>query len=137
MQDIKKLGKKYDVKEVSDGYARNFLIARKLAVPADEKAMAFKANQEAGDHITKQKYVDLAKRLEGEALEFKVKTGMKSEVFGSVTVESVKKELQNRGYGDADIDLNKPLKTLGDHKIRVNFGKGVFGTAKVRLQPAS
>ena len=136
LSDVRKLGKKYDVKEVSEGYARNFLFARKLAVPADAGAMKIKAQAESRENETVGRYKELAKRLVGEVLEFKVRAGQKGEVFGSVTAKDIEAALLRKGYGGQNnlaIILEKPLRALGEHKVGVNFGKGITGEVRVRL----
>jgi len=122
-----------EIKEVSDGYARNFLIAKKLAVPADESALAMKRFQISEEEKEKQKYLELANKLKGEALEFKVRSGEKGEVFGSVNAAQIKKTLEEKGYGEVRVDLKNPLKSLGDHKISVSFGKGITVWLRARL----
>lgn len=126
-----------EIKDVSDGYARNFLIARKLAVPADEAAIKLKAQTEKKDAEAISGYQQLLERLKSEVLEFKVKVGTKGEVFGSVTAENIKDALLRQGYGGQNnltVILKKPLHALGEHKIEVNFGKGVRGEANVSLE---
>ena len=133
LQDVKKIGRKYDIKEVSDGYARNFLIAKKLAVPADEKALAFKKYSEESEKKIEASYKDLANRLSKEMLEFKVKTGAKGEVFGSVNADQIKAAIKEIGYGEVEIELEKPLRNLGENIIEVSFGKGVKSAVKIKL----
>ncbi len=135
LQDVKKLGKKYDVKEVSDGYARNFLIARKLAVPADEAAMKLKSETDRRENELIGKYQQLAERLKSEVLEFRVRAGGKGEVFGSITSEQIKKVLREKGFGEPEVVLNHPLRSIGEHRVEVSFGKGIKGEARVNLVP--
>lgn len=133
LQDVRKIGKKHEVKDVSDGYARNFLLARKLAVPADAGAMKIKAEAEAKDAALLSGYRELAGKLSGDTLEFKVKTGPKGEVFGSVTTEQINKTLAERGYRGAEAVLDKPLRSLGEHKVEIDFGRGIKATARIIL----
>jgi large subunit ribosomal protein L9 len=136
LQDVKKVGRKMEVKEVSEGYARNFLFARKLAVPADAGAMKIKAQAEARENELVSRYKEMAKKLAGEVLEFKVKTGQKREVFGSVTAKDIEATLLRKGYGGQNnlaIILEKPIRVLGEHKVEVSFGKGVGGQLTIRL----
>lgn len=133
LQDIKKIGRKYEIKEVSEGHARNFLIPKKLAVPADRKAAAIKKDFEESEKNTFAGYKDLSDRLSREVLEFNVKTGSKGEVFGSVNAEQIQKTLKDKGYKGIEIRLEKPLRALGENLVGVDFGRGVKGTVKVRL----
>ncbi len=133
LQDVKKIGKKNEVKEVADGYARNFLFARKLAVPADEGAMKMKAHIDAGEKALIDGYAKRAAQLKKDVLEFRVKAGAKGEVFGSVTAEDIRKTLAAKGYGEVRIGLEKPLRKTGTHEVPVDFGKGVRGIAKISI----
>ena len=97
--------------------------------------MKLKTQIEKKDAETISGYQKLLERLKSESLEFKVKAGAKGEVFGSVNAEQIKKSLREKGFGEAEINLNQPLRSLGSHKIEVNFGKGVKGEAVVNLSP--
>lgn len=133
LQDIKKLGRKHEIKEVSEGYARNFLFPRKLARAADEIALRIKSEAETAEKSLLDKYRELAEALKKETLEFKVKTGAKKEIFGSVKGEEIKKALLKKGYGETEPELDQPLKALGEHKVKINFGRGVSGEIRVSL----
>lgn len=134
LQDIKKLGKRYDIKEVSDGFARNFLIPKKMAMPANEKALALKAQQEEKEKRTEDGFKQQAERLQDEILEFRMKTD-EGGVFGSVTAKQIEKALQERGYETSEVILKQPLKSLGDHETEVKFGRGIGGRVRVRILP--
>ncbi len=133
LQDVRGVGRKNEVKEVSDGYARNFLIARKLAVAANESAMKFKAEVDANEQATIKRYVALAENIGKESFEFSVKTGAKGEVFGSVTKEDIRKHLSEKGFAEGEIILPKPIKSTGEHLVEINFGKGIVGKLKVKV----
>ncbi|OGY62831.1 MAG: 50S ribosomal protein L9 [Candidatus Harrisonbacteria bacterium RIFCSPHIGHO2_01_FULL_44_13] len=129
--DVKKVGKKYDVKEVSDGYARNFLIPKKLAAAADEKMMKIKTDWEKEESRSLEERKARAAKLKNEIFEFYLKTGEKNEVFSSIKGLDIKKSLLEKGFEGAEVVLDKPIKTMGEHLIEVNFGKGVLGKARV------
>ncbi len=137
LQDVKKIGRKFDIKDVSDGYARNFLIAKKLAVPADDSALRLKAEMDRKDQEAKASAVAAVGRLSGEILEFKVRSGDKGEVFGSVTEADIKKSLEAKGYQGFSVDLDQSLRFLGDRDVDLVFGKGIKGKVRVRLLPQS
>ena len=137
LQDVKKIGRRYDVKEVSDGFARNFLIAKKLAVPADESALRLKAEVDRKEQEEKAVAVAAVGKLKGEILEFKVRSGDKGEVFGSVTEADIKKSLEAKGYKGFSIALDQSLRFLGDRDVDLVFGKGISGKVRVRLLPHS
>ena len=138
--DVKKLGKKGDIVEVADGYGRNYLIARGLAVAATEKSREILAEQkkEVALQAAKDKAAaeELAKKLAGEMLEFRVNTGKDGKVFGSVSTKQIAEELAKRGY---KIDKRKildtePIASLGVTKVRAELYKGVIATLNVQLK---
>lgn len=139
LQDIKGLGKKFDVKDVKDGYARNFLLPQKLAKIATEAAIkeleSQKNKQEQEEKEIKTKLEELAKNLEGKEFKFELKTGKKREVFGSLSEADIKKVLSEKGI-EAEILLEKPIKIIGEHQIKIDLGKGVKTTIKVIIESA-
>lgn len=137
LQDVKKVGRKHDIKEVSDGYARNFLIVRKLAVPADASALKLKAELEKQEQELVVKYSAAASKLKNEILEFPVRSGSKGEVFGSVTAADIKKALEAKGFSDFEVELEQSLRFLGEREVEIAFGKGIRGKVKVKLQSQS
>lgn len=137
--DVKKVGKKGEIVEVSDGYARNFLIARGLAVPSTEKSLEILAQEKeiekAEDARKKQDAEALKKRLEDMTFDFKVKSGKEGRVFGSVSTKQIVEELHKAGI---PVDKRKfldtePIVSLGVTKVRVELYKGVVGTINCRL----
>lgn len=124
-EDVKNLGKKYDLKEVAMGYARNFLIPNKLAVLA---TMTSIKNREAG-LAKEQKIVEKLKatgeKIAKEKLEFCLKSGGRGEIFGSVTAGEIKKALADKGYQELEVILDRPLKSAGDHSVIINLGRGL------------
>ncbi|MBI2024572.1 MAG: 50S ribosomal protein L9 [Candidatus Harrisonbacteria bacterium] len=134
LQDVRGLGRKMEIKNVSDGYARNFLFPGKKAIPADQKALAIKENFDKKEAETFDSYKNRVDALKIEVFEFFVKTGKKGEVFGSVGAGEIEKALAERGYENAEADLKHPLRSLGEHVIAVKFGRGIRGKAKVLLR---
>ena len=132
LEDVKKIGRKNEIKEVSDGYARNFLIPNKKAMPANQTALHLKNNAETKENTLLTRYKELAEKLNGETLVFELKTGLNGEVFGSINAEQIEKALKEKGYGETEVSANS-LKTLGEHQATVRFGRGISGTVKVRL----
>lgn len=142
LQNIKGIGKKYDIKEVKDGYAKNFLFPRKLAKIATEqsiKELAVKKEAyEKEEQEIKGKLELLTKDLAGKEFDFTVKTGKKGEIFGSITKDDIRTRIYAdinadlRGYlNDLEINLERPIKNLGESEIEVNLGKGVKTKIKV------
>ena len=138
LSDVPKVGKKGDVKEVADGYARNYLIARGLAV-ADSNAsrkIPQKQNEEAAklDEQKRAEARELAKELENKTLTFKVKA-KDGRVSGSISTKQIEEELKKEGItiDKRKIKDNEPLNELGTFDIRVELYKDVIGKIKVRL----
>ena len=140
LADVKKVGKKDQTVEVSDGYANNFLFPRKLAVPLSKKSAEVLENQqEERKELAAKMKADadaLAKKLEGIVLTFKVKTGREGKLFGAVSLKQVAEELAKQGI---EIDKRKfidkgPLDELGYHHISVELYKGVIGKVHVEIK---
>ena len=125
LQDIKKIGKRNEIKDVSDGYARNFLISQKLAILADSKAVHLQ--QEILQKVAQatKHYQDLAERLKKEKIEFTVKIGKQGEVFDSVNRGMITERLSAKGYSDYEIVLEKPIRSLGDYKLEIKLPGGI------------
>ena len=130
LQDVKGVGQKMEVKNVSDGYARNFLLPKKFALPADQKTLQLKAAWEKNRQATVSRYRSEADRAQNITLEFQVKTGDHGELFGSIKEDDIKKSLAAQGIAQCKVVLEKPLKTLGDHLVQIDFSGGI--TAKVK-----
>ncbi len=140
LADVKKVGKKDQTVEVSDGYANNFLFPRHLAVPLSKKsAEVLETQQEERKEQAAKMKADaeaLAKKLEGITLTFKVKTGREGKLFGAVSLKQVAEELAKLGI---EIDKRKfvdkgPLDELGFHHIGVELYKGVIGKVHVEIK---
>ncbi|MCL4403737.1 50S ribosomal protein L9 [Patescibacteria group bacterium] len=135
LQDVKNLGRRYDVKDVSDGYARNVLLPKKQVEPATKEAIArleqvqLKLSAERDGRIAKFKAE--AEKLSALKLEFKLKSGEKGEAFGSVTESEIKKALAERGFPDIKLDLPKHIKTFGEHLVPADLGEGVKANLNV------
>ena len=139
LNDVKKVGKKGEVKEVADGYAMNFLISRGLAVKASNKSeeiLKKQKDQEAKDNEEKRKEAILIKnKLDTIKLEFIVKS-KDGKVFNSISTKTICEELDKKGI---HIDKRKiidsePIKTLGYTNVKIELYKGVIGTIKVILK---
>ena len=140
LKDLKKQGKKGEIKEVKDGFAENFLIKGGYAEKLTEQS--FKKYQE---NVKEEQLLDEQKRKEAEnvrktiekiELAFKVKTGKMDKVFGSVSAKQIKDDLEKLGI-DIDkkqIDVKEGLSTLGYHNVNVEIYKDIVGVLKVKLE---
>lgn len=125
-KDVRGLGRKSEIKDVKEGYARNFLLPEKLAGIATPEALQKLANQKIADSEQKKLHRELAARLieklAGDTFEFRLKAGDKGEVFGSITAKHIEEELSKRGYGHPIVILKHPIKILGDFTVEIDFG---------------
>ncbi len=140
LADVKKLGKKDQTIEVSDGYAVNYLFPRKLAVQVTKKSVEVLENQQEQrreeDAKMKADAQVLANKLKDITLVFKVKTGKEGKLFGAISLKQVAEEF-NKQYG-IDLDKRKfmdkgTLNELGFHHINVELYKGVIGQVHVQI----
>lgn len=139
LQDVKGLGKKFDIKEVRDGYGRNFLILRglaELATPAAvENIHAKKTALAQEDAALVARLQGIAARIKGHSFIFSLKIGAKGEVFGSVNREDIKNKLcetiPELHECNISIDLPRPIKKVGEYGVAIDLGKGIMGHAKV------
>jgi large subunit ribosomal protein L9 len=133
LDDVRNVGKKYDVKDVSDGYARNFLFPNKLAETATPEAIkkldSMKAAHEKEDKETLAQLEAVARKINETKIQFEVKTDKSGAVFGSVNKESVLKAMREHkliGTERIDIDLKYPIKELGEYVVPIDLRKGVM-----------
>lgn len=145
LRDIKNLGRKFDIKQVKNGYARNFLLPQGLVKIATEKTIkeleAQKLLWEKEEQTIKEKLEILAKDLARQEFNFKLKTGKKKEVFGSVNRDDIKTRIladfdadSRRYLDDIEIKIEHPIKTLGEHSVEIDFGRGVKAKIKVIVE---
>ena len=124
-----------EIKEVADGYGRNFLIARRLAMPATEEALTLKNRFEKEKGEEMKALVSEKDAIQKTELVFTVKAGEHGEIFGSVTKDMIQKMLHDKGFAVASIELEKPLKKTGAHILNVGLGKGIRAKINVIISP--
>lgn len=140
LADVRGTGRKGEVREVREGYARNFLIPRRLAETATESVLAEKEERDAAreNHRMARRHAaeTWARELEALTLTFPVKGGVRGKVYGSVTAKDIMNALAARGYHDCRVKLEKPLKVAGTHCIPVDLGEGIKTMVSVTIVPA-
>ena len=140
-KDVRGQGKKGQMIEVSDGYARNFLLPKKLAVPATtdnintmnqlEKA---KREREAKE---RQAALELAAKLKDMPVHVKAKAGAGGRLFGSVTTKEISEAIKAQlGYDIAKTKLvSEPIKAFGTYEVKCKLGYEITGVVKVTVKP--
>lgn len=130
-QDVKGTGKKGEIKDVADGYARNVLIKKNVAVEANEKNLKEFELQQEKDRENEQKRIDNAQNYADQLRKTTIKIGMKvgdnGHLFGAVTSEIIAEQLNKLGFNDLskkDIVLEHHIKELGEHKVDIHLYKG-------------
>mgnify|MGYP006296719033 CR=1 FL=1 len=139
-EDVKKLGSKGDVVEAADGYARNYLMPRGLAVEATKQKIKELEEKEAKkNRLESEKREDannLKSKLESEKFELKVKAGDNGRLFGSVNTKDIAEAASAKGY-DIDkrkIDLDDSIKSLGMHTVPVKIYDDITANLKVNVK---
>ncbi len=131
LKDVSAKGKKGDIKEVADGYARNFLLPQGLALPATPAAIEaakMQSEERALREGREQEEVnELIQRLEGRELHFKARAGVKGHLHGAITSADIAAELSHLVDIEVDkkkVELDEPLHHLGSHEITISLAKG-------------
>ncbi|MBR3888560.1 MAG: 50S ribosomal protein L9 [Clostridia bacterium] len=139
-QDIKSVGKKGQIIDASDGYARNFLLPKKLAVVADATNLnELKMKQDANKYrrdMTMANAKELSEKMKGYELIFKIKAGDNGKTFGSVTSKDIAEQLNKKYFVEVDkkkICLDDAIKTLGVYNIEIKLFEGISGFIKVSV----
>lgn len=138
--DVKGQGKKDQMIEVSDGYARNFLLPKKLAIPADAKSINEMKNKEASKQhkidTEKQNALDISKKLEEIVLKFEYAAGPDKKLYGSVTSKDISEELAKKHGISIDkkkISLAVPIKSFGRFSADAHLFSGIVGKITVEV----
>lgn len=140
-QDVKGTGKTGDLVKVSDGYARNFLLAKGLAVPASAAAVNEKLTKDAAVAHHKQEELDaakaLAESLNGKVISLKAKAGANGKLFGSITAKEIAAELKVRHDIELDkkkIVLSSDVKTFGSYSFDAKLHPGVVASMTLKVE---
>jgi large subunit ribosomal protein L9 len=141
--EVRGLGRTGEIKDVADGYARNYLLPKGLAIEATGGELKALAQERQSEKTKKdrahQDAEALAARLGEVTLVFKLKAGEQGKTFGSVTAKEVADALKKEAKADIDktkIVLHEPLRSLGVHKVEVRLLSDVRASVIVAIEPA-
>lgn len=140
LADVKGKGKKDQVIEVSDGYARNYLFKNKLAVEADTKALnELKSREASRQHkyeVEKAAAEEIAKQLEAITLVLHHEAGVDNKLYGAITTKEIVQQLKQEYGIEVDkkkLSMDTPIKTFGTYKIKAKLFTDVFTTITVQV----
>ena len=139
-KDITNVGDAGDIKEVSPGFARNFLLPKKLAIIASESSAKVIAHQKKIQAIKKENrkkdMTEIAKKIESSSFTVKVKVGENDKLFGSVTSLDIANALKTEGIeiDKRKIDMPEQIKALGSYQVKVKLAEGVTSTVKLAVE---
>jgi len=138
--DVSNLGKKGELKNVADGYARNYLIPRGLAVEATsprikemEKQLQLQRKKEEKEEVAAR---ELAQQLNNQVLTFYLQAGDEGKLFGSITASDIANAIAEKGI-DMDkrkVELTNPIKELGEYDVTIKIRSGINTQVKVKIE---
>jgi len=137
IKDVKKLGKKYEVKNVSDGYARNYLIPQGLAIQASSKLLKWAESQKEIEEKKAEerlkKVSSLVSEIDGLEVEIPVKVGKEGQLFEKVNQQKISEVLKKLGFEikKSQIELQKPLGEVGEFPVKIKFEHNLEAEIKV------
>jgi large subunit ribosomal protein L9 len=140
-KDVEPLGRSGELKEVAEGYARNFLLPRRLAVPATGGAYRAWQHDVANREVKRQREREeaeiAAQRIGSTTLTMGVKVGEGGKLYGSITTKDIADALGRRGItvDRHKIDLDEPLKMLGTYKVAIKVYPGLTPEVTIAVEP--
>lgn len=140
LKDLENLGKKWELKEVADGYARNFLIPQnlaKLATPEEvDRAERLRAEEEERAQKELEKVEGVASKLDGYEVKIRVSVGEEGQLYAAVTGQRISSALEEAGFGVTakQIRLPDPIKELGEFPVTIEFDHGLEAEIRVIVE---
>lgn len=141
LQDVKAQGKKNDIVEVSEGYARNFLFPKKLAIPADAKAINDIKNKKSSEahkiELERAAAKETAEKLNATTVTIAAEGGQDGRFYGAVTSKDIAEALKSQAGVEVDkrkIALDSPIKAFGSYKIDVKLYQDISGKVTVSVK---
>jgi large subunit ribosomal protein L9 len=140
-EDVEKLGSRGAVVRVANGYARNFLLPKRLAVPATDANKKI-VEQERDAHVRREAKLkseseDLSKLVSNVTVTFRQRAGENNQLFGSVTAKDIADALEAQKFhiDRRKIQLDEPIRTLGEHQVTLRLHRDVSAQIKVVVEP--
>lgn len=138
--DVKGMGKRGELVNANDGYARNFLFPKKLAVPADKQNLnewsAKKSSEAHRKELEKEKAIKIKERLEKEVLTIKTKAGENGKTFGSITSKEISESIEKEFKETIDkkkIVIKDQIKNIGEYTVELRLFEGVNAKLKLNI----
>ena len=142
LDNVKGVGKKDEIINVNDGYARNFLFPKKLALEATKdnllKLQAKKDSQKHKKNLEIEEFKRQADKIKDIVLKIKVKAGANGKIFGGVTAKEISEELKKQYKMEIDkkkINLEETIKNIGRFSVEIKFGDGVSAKLTLAVEP--
>lgn len=143
LEDVKKLGKKGELVKAADGYARNYLIANKLALEANATAMNEFKNRQNSENFHREQELEaaqaLAKKLNGKVVKVSAKAGSAGRLFGSVTTKEIAAAIAEQfdcKIEKKKISLDADIKAFGSYNIELKLPQGIMAKMHVSVSEA-
>jgi len=137
LENIKNLGKKNEIKNVSDGYANNFLFIKKLAIKATPeliaKAKIAKALEDEKERKEKETIKQESKKINDKRFIIKVKTGNEGQLFEAVSIAKIAEKINQNGFAVdvKQIIIKEPIKKIGEYKVTIKFNSELESTVNI------
>lgn len=137
LKDIENLGKQFEIKEVADGYARNFLIPKRVAKPATKENLKWLETQKevevkrAEEELKKTQ--EIVSKIDGAEAIIEMKAGKQGKIFGSVTSVKIVEKLKEMGFDikKSQIEIEKTIEEIGEFPVKISFPHGLEAEIKV------
>jgi len=140
LEDVPNVAEAGDIKEVADGYGRNFLIPRNLALPARSQAVNIAEMQRKAkdqkESASVAKLVEMAEQLEGKEVSLQARAGTKGRLYGAITAADIAAELEGAtgiAIDKRKIELDEPIHHLGSHEVAIRLAKDLVPKIKVTV----
>ncbi len=136
LDDVPNVARAGEIKEVADGYGRNFLIPKKLALLATPQAISQAETRDKTKAETNTELIELARQLDGKEVSLKAKAGAKDRLYGSITSADIASELSNTVGLVIDkrkIELDEPIRQLGSYEVAIRLAKDIVPKIRVTV----